>query len=334
MNRITKNRQSETVLNQMVERFFAPDELAVFRELAEGYFNVAYEIKLKSGRETILKIAPPIGVPVMSYEKNIMFSEVQAMIMASAYTDIPVAKVYGYDNSRAICLSPYFFMEKLDGESLYALKDRLSKEEIHKIEMEVGSQIRRINEIVCPYFGFPGQPKLQGLKWYGVFKNMLSLGVEDAIRQNINLKISIDKIWKCLERDKRIFEEVNKPRLVHWDCCDENIIVKDGKVTGIIDWERCLWADPLMEVGFRSFKENTYFRKGYGIEAFTKSQELRILWYDLYLALLLSLEHEYRKYETTEMYDWATDILAGQFSKILQVESPVDDKEGRKNSDL
>ena len=48
-------------------------------ELKEGWFNVAYNVKLADGREVVLKIAPPQDVEVMSYEKNIMYTEVTAM---------------------------------------------------------------------------------------------------------------------------------------------------------------------------------------------------------------------------------------------------------------
>lgn len=69
-------------------------------------------------------------------------------------------------------------------------------------------------------------------------------------------------------QDKLVFEEVTKPYLVHRNCWDGNIFVEGGKVTGIIDWERCLWADPLLEVNFRIHGDNRWFRKGYGKEQF------------------------------------------------------------------
>ena len=36
----------------------------------------------------------------------------------------------------------------------------------------------------------------------------------------------------------------------------ENYPHKTGRIPGVIDWERCLWADPLMEVGFRTYDGN------------------------------------------------------------------------------
>ena len=47
----------------------------------------------------------------MTYEKNIMVSEVEAMKMAGRHGKIPVPKVLGYDDSHTICKSSYFFMK-------------------------------------------------------------------------------------------------------------------------------------------------------------------------------------------------------------------------------
>lgn len=81
MESLTKNRQSREIVQKIAEKFFPDDRMAEYEELTEGYFNVAYEITLLSGRSVILKVAPPDEVPVMSYEKNIMFAETESMKM-------------------------------------------------------------------------------------------------------------------------------------------------------------------------------------------------------------------------------------------------------------
>ena len=58
MESLTKNRQNEETLRRMVGRFFHPLELQSYKELTEGYFNVAYEVTLSSGEAVILKVAP------------------------------------------------------------------------------------------------------------------------------------------------------------------------------------------------------------------------------------------------------------------------------------
>ena len=316
MESLTKNRQDKKVLSKMVEKCFAPIWMVGYRELTEGYFNVAYEIKLSDGRNVILKIAPDKKMRIMTYEKDIMHSEIEAMERVALDEHILAPKLLGKDESCTICNSPYFFMEKLEGESLNAIKASLDEETIHKIYMETGKMIRLVNDIECPCFGYPSQKAFQGTDWFHVFYKMVEQGLMDAKAGRVDLKIEVDEVLPCLERDKAYFKEVTKPKLVHWDCWDGNIFVKDGKVTGIIDWERCIWADSLMEVNFRTYGDDKWFKKGYGLEVFTQHQYRRAIWYDIYALILMSLECEYRHYGDMGMYDWATGLLVKKFAEI------------------
>ena len=316
MESLTKNRQSTDTIRKMVNKFFAPLELKDYRELTEGYFNIAYEVELSDGKKAVLKIAPSKEVKVMTYEKNIMYSEVQAMRIVRENCNVPVAEIYGYDDSCTICKSPYFFMEKLNGESLYSIKETLTAEQIDSIYRETGRMIHSVNNIPCLCFGYPGQPEYQGAEWYSVFYKMIETMLEDGEKVNVDIKISPDELIRKLQRDKAYFAEVTKPCFVHWDCWDGNIFVENGKVVGIIDWERTLWADPLMEVGFRTYNANPAFQKGYGLETLSEDQQRRALWYDIYLMLSMTIECEYRKYETMDQYNWTTGILVKQFEKL------------------
>lgn len=318
MKSLTKNEQSRETIELMVKRCFPGRKMAGYTELTEGYFNVAYEVELDGGEQAILKVAPEPGARIMTYEKNIMHSEVETMKAAKA-AGLPAPAVLAYDDSRTICESTYFFMEKLPGQSLNAIKSSLTEREIAEINRQVGSINRKINSIRCPCFGYPGQTEFQGDEWFPVFRKMLEAGVRDAENGHVDLKINIDKLWQILEHDRPVFEEVTEPRLVHWDCWDGNIFVENGRVTGIIDWERSLWADPLMEVGFRTYAQNTDFLAGYGIGELTANQQRRALWYDVYLMLLVSLECEYRQYETMDMYEWSTGVLTRQFEQLGEV---------------
>ena len=288
----TKNRQDREVIRMLTEKFFPEEQLKDYRELTEGYFNAAYEVNLESGRAVILKIAPPKDVQLMSYEKNIMFSEVDAMRKAAADGLVPVPEIFGFDDSCTICDSPCFFMEKLEGCSLSSCRGKLESEERRNVIRRTGEILRRINSIDCPCFGYPAQPDYQGEEWYPVLRKMFELGISDAKAKQIDVKISTDLLLEWLERDRKLFEEVRTPKLVHWDSWDGNFFVKDGKVTGIIDWERCIWGDPLMEVGFRTYGRFPEFLEGYGMEQLTAAQERRCLWYDVFLLLLVALEHE------------------------------------------
>lgn len=316
MKSLTKNSQTKETLETMITNAFPLKKCTEVTELTEGYFNVAYRVSFENGSRCILKIAPPEGVNIMSYEKNIMLSEVTAMQIVAEKTDVPVAKVLSYDDSCTICTSPYFFMEELQGDSVSSLQDRLQEDVKKQIRFDAGKLNRKINHITGDKFGYIGQPDLQGSHWYSVFFHMIELAVQDAKSMSVDLKISVSELFKYLTLSESYFEEVTTPRLVHWDLWDGNIFVKDHRITGLIDWERSLWADPFMEVGFRTYGSNDDFKNGYGMERLSQKESIRALWYDVYAMLLVAQECDYRMYETREIYNWSTGILVKKFDEL------------------
>src|SRR5512136_2625929 len=100
----TKNRKTREQVARMVERAFAGLTLSAVddavSELKEGWFNAAYNVCLSDGREVILKIAPPPDAEVMTYEQNIMSTEVASMRLAAQNPAIPVPEIYYFDNTR------------------------------------------------------------------------------------------------------------------------------------------------------------------------------------------------------------------------------------------
>ena len=318
MQALTKNHQSREALQTMTEKAFGTGMFREYRELTEGYFNAAYQVTLTDGREVILKIAPPKGVRVMRYEKGIMHAEIEAMRRVEEIQGVPAPRVLFADESGETCPSPYFFMEKLEGASLNAVREGMSKETIAAVNEESGRICATLNAVVCPKFGYPGQEDVQGEAWLPVFRTMLHMAAQDALDGNVQNGMDYDEMWTLLKRDEAVFAEVTQPKLVHWDIWDGNLFVKGGRVTGVIDWERCLWADPLMEVGFRTYGRNEAFLRGYGMKEMTKAQQRRALWYDIYLLLLMSCETEYRGYETMDFHSWCTGILHKQMELLRQ----------------
>lgn len=301
----TKNKQPRAMIDRMIESAFPGVTATGVSELTEGFFNAAYLIGLSDGSAVVLKIGPSKDSLLMSHEKNIMSSEVRSMRLVAEQTDVPVARILFYDDSREICEADYFFMEKLPGRSYHSAMNELDDEARERIERQIGQYNSRINGIVGERFGYFGQPDKQGSDWFAVFRSILMDAVRDAEALRIDLRMDPLDMLELLLRDTEAFREVSEPRLVHWDLWAGNVFVEDGAVTGLIDFERCLWADPLLEVGFRSFACNPHFLDGYGLRELTASQRIRIRWYDLYLYLISALECDYRQYEDRGTYEWA-----------------------------
>ena len=313
---ITKGAVAEETIARMVQKAFRENALEV-QELKEGYFNIAYRIGLRD-RAVILKIAPPPQIEVMTCEKNIMFSEVDSMRMIASRTEVPVPQILFYDNSRSVTDREYFFMEMLEGQSLSVLSDVLAEDQKQRIYYDIGRYTAMLNSILGERFGYYGQPDRQGDSWYEVFRGMVRDAIGDADRKGIALPVSEEEILKLLEEDRALLDMVREPRFVHWDIWAGNVFISDGQVEGIIDFERCLWADPLMEVGFRSHEYNQAFYDGYGIGELSREEKRRAKWYDAYLALLQCLETDYRGYDNRDFYHMGCRALQGSGEELTR----------------
>ena len=300
----SKNKKTREQIERMVARAFGGITLAngadAVHEYTEGWFNAAYNVRLADDREVILKIAPPQEAEVLTYEKNIMVTEVSAMRLVRANPAIPVPEIYYYDQTRDLCDSDYFFMEKLAGDNLTHVKTSLSPETQTEIELQIGAIVHEINGFTGTYFGYEGNHDLRGESWKDAFIKILDSVLDDGRRKNVDYGFAYDDIRAAVLKHAPSLEAVTTPCLVHWDAWDSNFFVKDGKVTGIIDFERALWADPLMEAQFRQLFDDgiSNSMRGYGKTAFTREEQQRCQLYNLHLALVMNTECYYRNYDT------------------------------------
>lgn len=304
---VTKSVVSGEMINKMAQKAFGENAKNIV-ELTEGFFNVAYKVSIND-TSVILKIAPPKNTDIMTHEINIMYSEVDAMKMVSEATSVPVPKILFYDDSCTIIDRQYFFMEMLEGKSFFSSKEEMTEDQKNSIYYSVGKYTKMLNQIVGDRFGYYCQDEKQGNNWYEVFKSMILDAYYDAKRKNIMLPIDKESIILLIEKDKAYFEAVKTPKFVHWDIWAGNVFLENGNITGIIDFERCLWADALMEVGFRTYGYEKAFFDGYGIEKLTEAEKIRVKWYDIYLFLISCLECDYRQYDNRGAYEWGCDML-------------------------
>lgn len=305
---ITKNYQTDETIKKMIEAAFPNREVESIRELTEGMCNVTYSISFCDGYECILKIAARDRTGNTSNEINLMKAEVDAMKIVASKTDIRIAKIEYYDTSKTICDGDYFFMEKLDGDNLIFIKDTLSQYQTDTISKEVGDIERKLTEIKNPTFGFIGD-EIRYNKLYDFVKIMLANLINDAKVKNIDIVYDGDFLLKDLEADRCAFTSVSEASLVHWDLWEGNVFVKDGHVSGIIDWERAVWGDPFMDDRFRHHNMNEKFLEGFGKTSFTEDERIRIKWYDIILYLTMMIEVFYREFEDKGQYEWAKEML-------------------------
>lgn len=286
-------------------------------ELTGGYFNAAYKLELTNGLSTILKVAPSRVIETLTYEHNIMVTEVEALRLMKSKGTVPVPEVYAYDNSHQVFPCDYFFMEVIEGQPYDEIKGNLTAEERANIEAELGRYNRMINEIQGEAFGLFNEKSPDPARtWRDCFTGLIHNLLDDARRLDAEMPVSYETIEAELAKRLHVLDEVKEPRLVHWDLWDGNVFVRNGRIVALIDWERALWGDPLMEYYFRYIENSADFYKGYGGSFDSPNQCARKKLYDLYIDLIYFIECYSRKYESAGHFKWAHDNLVDGWARF------------------
>lgn len=290
---------------------------ASVKELTDGWANTAYQVILEDGGAVIVKAAPASNTKMMSYEQGLMQTEVGVLRLVKEAGDLPVPAVYAHDASESLVDCEYFIMEMLEGEPYNKVKEGLTKDQRKQIDYQLGVYNRQLNEIRGKRFGLYAAADGNS-SWRETFQSLLLGVLADGEREGVRLPADYDVIRTEAALRFGALDEVTEPRLIHWDLWDGNVFIKDGNISGIIDFERALWGDPLMEHYFSHFNRSTAFLEGYGIGKLTAEQQNRRALYDLYLDLILCIECPFRQYEDQNHIRWAQDNMEQGWKRFLE----------------
>lgn len=318
MEGVTKLKISLEQIDTIVQQAFGNKVINAV-ELSDGWANSAYDLLMNDGRTAILKAAPSKDITIMRYERKIMSAEVEVLKLVGQLGQVPVPQVHLHDASCAIIPTEYFIMEKLNGSPYNQVKDSLSEDDRSSIEYELGKYNAAINAIKGEKFGYYAQKDNYRNHWQDAFNEMISGVLADGRDANVELPAAYSVIEQEIASRMNCLVEVQEPKLVHWDLWDGNVFVHDKQLSGIIDFERSLWGDPLIEHYFSHFTASSAFEQGYGQGSLTDKEQARRALYDLYLDLILWIECDYRKYSNDSHIKWAQQNMAAGWARFLNL---------------
>ena len=208
------------------------------KPLKSGMFNAVYDVSV-GNKNYVLKVAPKYNQKVMTYEKDMLKTELYWYDKISKNTNVKTPKIYfsSFDISNNAINTNYFVMEKIDG--LERSKAKLTSSQ--KLEMS-SKIIAQFHNVKNDKFGYI-QNKLYS-NWYTAFRSMVE-----------NIIIDAEKMGKNTKNGKKLLEFVDKYKsilqmcectMVNYDLWDSNIICNNDKFT-VIDPERTFWGDPVFD---------------------------------------------------------------------------------------
>lgn len=362
MESLSKIRLSVTQLDQLC-RSQLQAGLVAAQEYTQGWFNTIHRLELADGRQAVIKVSPPPALKVLRYEHNLLATEIQVLGLL-ARAGIPAPRVLAQAPGCSFFDHPYFIMEHVPGITLSARRQELEARQKATPDdprpaarqqfwdQTCGRLQARINQLQ------PASPAT----WPEAFGRMVGQLLDDAADAGIRLSFSPTALRDRLDQAGPALARVRRPALVLWDLHDGNLLVNDppagpeaaDRITGVLDCDRALWGDPLLECWFRTLwgGPSPHFVSAWldqlaclgagQLQAIHRShpgepdQETtaagflaraevleRLHLYDLYLALVMRVEAVYRGYEAGHIA-WTEGLLAQALASLgLEQLSPA-----------
>lgn len=322
VNAVTKFRVSEEVLQAMTRQALNCDFSSFsYRELAGGLCNAVYLIETEKNK-MVLKIASSKEVVVMRHERDYVPIEAKMLKIFGDRLSIPAPELIYFDDTEKICPVPYFFMTYMEGTPLVNAEPRPSQDEINEIKFRVGQICRDISSLKAEKFGIPAMPETYTDSNYEFVCRLFQMLFLDIADRNIYVPEAPEaEMLSLLEQCKEALDEAAQPVYVHTDTWDGNLMIKNGKLEGIVDYAAVLYGDPLLNHDFHDFCEvpNEHFCRGFGKEQFTPKEEIRLLVYRIWHRLGMIAERGFRDYEDPNTYSWVLDEYAKEVIKLRDI---------------
>lgn len=314
-----KNYQNISNIKAMYEKSFNNINATNIKitVLSGGMKNAVYLIENEE-HKVVLKIAPKNEGKMITVDRNILWWEAE-MLKLMEKLDFPSPKILCYDDSCILCETPYIFMSYIDGKNYLETKEKMSEEEIYNIEYQLGVLSKRICSMKEQKFFLPSQPNKKFENNYEFTMNLFDLLLENAKSRNINLgKNNYTEIKNIITSNKKSLNNISNLCLVHTDMWDGNILVKDGKVCGIVDFSDLYFCDELMTFYFHTINGITsdYYLKGFGNKKLNYDEKIRIEIYRMYVILKMIVDCELKQYGR---FDWMYENLNSRISSLQRI---------------
>ena len=295
--------------------------------LGTGMYNAVYAAK-SGEKEYVLKVAPPTGTPVLTYEKNMMKTELFWYRTIAENTDINIPEIYHEDFTHALIPADYYIMERVPGCPLDELE--MNEEEKKQAIRDKAKMVAQIHKISSPAFGYV-QNGLQE-NWYLALKSMVENLIDDKRQAAGKKSKKGEKLLGFVEQYKELLLGV-KPSMVNFDVWDKNIISsrENGKIKYTwIDPERSFWGDwvfdficleMMLPLKKKTLSMGAYNEASENQLSMTPEYEIRFAFSQCLMALIMEVE-KYSRYSpmTPEwlMSEGASKMLFDMAFKVLK----------------
>jgi serine/threonine protein kinase len=165
--------------------------------------------------------------------------EREAILLQNLAGRLPVAKVLSFGEEQGFFYQVQQFMP---GQKLYAIWKNLTADEQDAIAAQLAASLKALHSASFPDFG-EGRPGSQPYTTWGDYLTAQFQNTVDEIR-HLNIQMVpgfIETAVDYFEEHKHVLQD-GVPTLVHSDMNFTNILVENGKLSAILDFEFALQA--------------------------------------------------------------------------------------------
>jgi Phosphotransferase enzyme family len=217
------------------------DPVIEVERLEIGLCHFVYKVKLESGSECVIRIGRKETVSLLKggiYWNNNLSS-----------LNLPLPKLLHYNQEIE---HPYMIIEKLEGRDLCYVYDDLTTSEKMKLAKEIVEIQNSISQLQPNnYFGYAVKYFDEYLEGNTSWKNIVHNSILSSKTRIEDTKIFdlkfIDFLLLKLEEFDQYFEDI-KPLPFLDDITTKNVLIKDGKLTGICDIDEVCFGDKLQHL--------------------------------------------------------------------------------------
>lgn len=315
LQKFTKNYQSEDTIKKLYkENFNKNADDIVISKLSGGMKNAVYLID-DNEEKLVLKIAPSDESKMIYADRNIMWWEVE-MLKKMEDINIPTPKLLCYDDSLEVCKAPYFFMSYLKGKNYSNIKEKLTVEERGTIEYKLGYLSKEICNIKDHSFFLPSYQNMKFNNNYEFIKYLFDLLLCNAMEEELDLgENTYEIINNLINLYQAELSNITNLCLAHTDIWDGNILIKDGDISGIVDFSDLYYCDELMTFYFHTIDGITSqkFISGFGKKELSNDEKIRIEIYRMYVILKMIVDCKLKKYGK---FDWMYENLNTRINNL------------------
>ncbi len=257
-------------------------------EFGAGKFSQTFLVEGPRG-QYVLRVTPSDSLLQLFYERRMMRQEPAIHEKLREKTSVPVPQIVAYDFSRKLIDRDYLIMPLLPGKPLSNAS--LGNTDRRRAFFEWGTYVAQIHSVTDPAnrFGYLGVHKCMDPQttWREAFVVMYRKELEDIVSCDIYDQATFNSAMLLLEKNLEAFDHCDTSNLLHGDLWLTNLLVEhDGKVTGVLDFDRACWGDIEWDLAIAEYCGVTReaFWEGYGriVDTHSGAAAVRRMFYLLY----------------------------------------------------